>query len=128
MTELRDVVSRILVWLSPLLFVTGLLVLAAWRDRRDLARVARQVRLTDALAEDVGTIVAPVVRKRLGGWRIAIAVPFERPAIVARILRVVHRTLEDLGPDRYEIALSPQAPAPRPVPYRRPAERRPRAA
>ena len=112
MTQLLDLVTNILTGLSPLLFVAGLLVLAAWRDQRALAETARQIRLTDALAEEVGGIVAPVVTKRLRGWRIAIPVPLGRPAVVARILGVVQQTLGRLGSDRYELVLTPQEPAP----------------
>jgi hypothetical protein len=112
MTQLLDLVIRILAGLSPLLLVAGLLALAAWRDRRALAATARQIRLTDALAEEVGAIVAPVVRKHRRGWRIAIPVPFGRPTVVARILGVVHQTLGRPGSDRYEVVLTPQEPAP----------------
>ena len=112
MTQLLDLVTSILTGLSSLLFVAGLLVLAARRDQRALAENARQIRLTDALAEEVGVIVAPVVKKRLRGWRIAIPVPLGRPAVVARTLGVVQQTLGRLGSDRYEIVLTPQEPAP----------------
>ena len=40
----------ILTMSSPVLVVLGLLELAAWRDRRREAMVARQVQLTDAIA------------------------------------------------------------------------------
>ena len=104
--------AEVLIWLSPLLLVGGLLALAAWRDRRALAATARQARLSDALADEVGVIVAPVVTRRFGAWRVTVAVPLGRPALVARILAVLHRTLGRLGPDRYEIVLAPQEPAP----------------
>ncbi|HWC01322.1 MAG TPA: hypothetical protein VHF87_01000 [Methylomirabilota bacterium] len=127
MSQFLDLVVTVLAGLSPLLLVGGLLALAERRDRRELARTARQARLSDALVEEVGAIVAPVVKRRLGRWRIRIAVPLGRPAVVARILGVLHRTLGRLGPERYEIVLAPQE-APLLAPGRRPAERRPRAA
>ena len=66
----------ILTMSSPILVVLGLLALAAWRDHRREAMVARQVRLTDALADELGPIVAPLVVKPLGGpWRVEIRVP-----------------------------------------------------
>ena len=76
------------------------------------------MRLTDALADEVGAIVAPVVERRRGAWRVSVAVPLGPPRVVARILGVLHRTLGRIGPERYEIVLSPQesappAPAPR---------------
>jgi hypothetical protein len=99
--------------LSPILFVVVLLVLAGWREQWLEAERARQIRLTDAIAEEMGAIVAPVVRKRWGaGWRIEMAVPLGRPALVGRILSVAHRTLERMGPARYEIVLTPQGLAP----------------
>jgi hypothetical protein len=97
MAQLFVLLTGILVWLSPLLLVGGLLALAGWRDRRALAATARQTRLSDALADDVGVIVAPVVTRRFGGWRVRIAVPLGRPAVVARILLVLDRTLGRLG-------------------------------
>jgi hypothetical protein len=128
MTQVLVVLTAVLFWLSPLLLVGGLLALAGWRDRRALAATAHQTRLTDALADEIGVIVAPVVERRRGTWRVTVAVPLERPLVVARILWVLHRALGRLGCERYEIVLSPQEPAP-PAPVHRPrTERRARAA
>ena len=128
MDQLLALLIGIVAWLSPLLLVGGLLALAGWRDRRTLAAVARQTRLSDALADEVGAIVAPVVEKHGGAWRVRVAVPLGRPAVAARILGVLHRTLRRLGPDRYEIVLSPQEPAPPASPCRQWPERRARPA
>ena len=128
MARMLPVLTGILFWLSPLLLVGGLLALAGWRDRRALAATARQARLSDALADEVGPIVAPVVERRRGTWRVSVAVPLGRPALVARILSVLDRTLGRLGPERYEIVLSPTQPAPSVTACRRPAERPARAA
>ena len=128
MAQVFPVFMGMLLWLSPLLLVGGLLALAGWRDRRALATTARQVRLSDALADEVGAIVAPVVEKRRGAWRVSVAVPLGRPAVVARILGTLHRTLGRLGPERYEIVLSPQESVPSVPARRRPAERAARAA
>jgi hypothetical protein len=106
MTHIIDLIAVFLTALTPILFVAALLVLAAWRDHREAAQVARQIRLTDALAEEVGAIVAPVVRKRWGGWRVEIPAPLGRPAAVGRIVSVVSQTLRGAG--RYEIVLTPQ--------------------
>ena len=63
----------ILTMSSPILLILGLLELAAWRDRRREAMVARQIRLTDALADEMGPgRGAPRVqaaRPVRGGWR-----------------------------------------------------------
>lgn len=120
MTNIIDLIAVTLTALAPILFVAALLVLAAWRDRREAAQVARQIRVTDALAEEVGAIVAPVVRKRWGSWRVEIPAPLGRPGAVGRIVSVVSQTLRGTG--RYEIVLTPQDPAvamtaaPRPAP------------
>lgn len=102
----------VVVAISPIVAVVLLLELAAWRDRRVKAAVARQIALTDAIAAEVGAIVAPVVRKPLWGpWQIEIAVPFGRPATVGTILAIAHRVLafgERTGSGRYRIVLTPQ--------------------
>jgi hypothetical protein len=114
---------------SPILVIVGLLALAEWRDRRRDAIVSRQIRLTDAIAEEVGPIVAPVVLKPLGRpWRVEVRVPVNRPALVSRIVAVAHDTLTRTGAGRYELILSP-APSPvRPVPSIPDSVRRLRAA
>jgi hypothetical protein len=104
--------TSFLIGLSPLLFVMGLLLLAARRDQRESAEIARQIQLTDALAEAVGVIVAPIAKRRFRKWQIVIRMPLGRPAVVARIVGVVHRNLERRGSDRYEIVLVPQEPPP----------------
>jgi hypothetical protein len=94
--------------LSPLLAVGVLLELAAWRDRRRQAGIARQIALTDAIAGELGAIVAPVVTPALWGpWTVRIPVPFSRPLTVARILAITHRALARI-PDGYEIVLVSQ--------------------
>jgi hypothetical protein len=106
----------ILTMASPLLVVAGLLALAAWRDHRREAMVARQIRLTDALANELGPIVAPVVAKPLAGpWRAEIRVPVDRPAIVSRIVAIAHETLTRSGAARYELVLTPDPAPSRPI-------------
>jgi hypothetical protein len=106
----------ILTMSSPLLVVIGLLALAAWRDRRRAAMVARQVRLTDAIADELGPVVAPLVVKRLAGpWRVEMRVPVGRPAIVSRIVSIAHDTLTRSGAARYELVLTPEVAPSRPV-------------
>jgi hypothetical protein len=106
----------ILTMSSPILVVVGLLALAAWRDHRREAMVARQVRLTDALSDELGPIVAPLVEKPLAGpWRVQIRVPVGRPAIVSRIVAIAHETLTRSGAARYELVLTPEAAPSRPI-------------
>jgi hypothetical protein len=98
----------ILAMSSPILVVGALLALAAWRDRRREGITARQIRLTDAITEELGPVVAPVVARPLGGpWRAEIQVPVGRPAIVSRIVAIAHETLTQTGAGRYELVLTP---------------------
>lgn len=102
----------ILTMSSPILVILGLLALAAWRDHRRDAVIARQIRLTDAIADELGPIVAPLVAKPLGGtWRVEIRVPVGRPTTVSRIVAIAHDTLTRTGAGRYELVLTPE-PAP----------------
>lgn len=108
---------------SPILLILGLLELAEWRDRRREAMVARQIRLTDALAEEIGPMVAPLVSKPLGRpWRVEVQVPVGRPTVVSRVVAIAHDVLTRTGAGRYELILTPA-----PVPAR-PIEPMPRAA
>jgi hypothetical protein len=108
-------IGIVLAGLLPLLPVGVLLVLAEWRDRRRATALARQIRLTDAIAAELGWVVAPVVSKPLAApWRVEMGVPFDRPVLVSRIVAIAHDTLKDLGVARYELVLTPE-----PVPVRR---------
>ena len=99
-----------------ILMMLGLLAQAAWRDRRREAMVARQIQLTDAIADELGAIVAPVVTKRLRGpWRAEIQVPIGQPAAVSRIVAIAHDTLTRAGMSRYELVLTPRAAPVRPL-------------
>ena len=91
------------------LFTVGLLLLAAHAQRARDEVIARQVGLTDAIHRRFGAVVAPVVeRRRGGGWRAVIAVPFARPDMVAGVVSLTERTLA--GPLRtpVEILLTAQ--------------------
>ena len=88
--------------------VLALIALAALVDRRRARRddaVSRQIAVTDALHRRFGAIVAPVVRSRGRGWEIAVAVPFEQPAVVAGVLTSV---AEVFGRAPYEVVLQRQ--------------------
>src|SRR5262249_45114939 len=114
MPNMLNAATVILTISSPILVVLGLLSLAAWRDRRRDAVIARQIRVTDAIASELGAIVAPVVTKPFGGpWRVAIHVPVGRPTIVSRLVAGAHEapTRSSAGP--YELGFGPQsAPGP----------------
>ena len=90
---------------SPVLMVVVLLVWVGWRDRRRAETVARQIRLTDAITAELGSVVAPVVTRPVGGpWQVELTTPLGRPALVGRVFEITHRVL----PGRYEIRLRPR--------------------
>src|SRR5262245_32959398 len=86
----------------PLVVVIGLLMLGAWRDHRRAAIVVCQIRLSDAIASELGLIVAPVAARLRGKrWRVEIRVPMGRPATVGRIVAIAHATLPQIGVGQY---------------------------
>jgi hypothetical protein len=102
----------VLAMLFPILPAVGLLALAEWWDRRRAAVIARQIRLTDAIAEELGAVVAPLVSRPLGRpWRVSMQLPVERAALAGRVLAITHRTLSGMGAGRYEVILTPAVPA-----------------
>lgn len=83
----------------PPAVVVALLMLVTSVQRTREEAAARQVAVTDAIHRELGAVVAPVVRRR--GWRaweLRVAVPMERPNIVATVLAVAHRTLARFDP------------------------------
>jgi hypothetical protein len=98
----------ILIFMAPIAGLAALLLLIERRQARRRREVDRQIALTDALHARLGAAVAPVVGWRGRGWRVAVAVPFERPAVVATVLTTIDEVFERA---RYEIVLSRQAPA-----------------
>jgi hypothetical protein len=101
----------------------------------DLARahrqavIARQIALTDALDSRLGPRVAPVVTKPfLGPWEVRIAVPLLGPAMLARMIGIVHEVFSNAGEkhaNNYRVVLSvtPEARRVMARPPRRPANR-----
>jgi hypothetical protein len=92
--------------------------LAARGQRARLDAVRRQIALTDAIHAELGAVVAPTVRRRLGGrWQLLIPVPFDRPETVRRVIEVAYAAFDgpEREPGRFELVLSPQA---KPVPRR----------
>jgi hypothetical protein len=102
----------IVVAASPLGVVVGLLRLMDRLQRKRAARYARQIALTDAIHREMGAVAAPTVeRRRGGGWLVRMMVPFDRPAMVATILRVTDQVFASSGTrDALQIVLTP-APA-----------------
>ena len=112
---------------TPFLAVAGLLWLANLLRHRREACIARQVALTDAIHRELGPAAAPTLRRAIGrGWRVSMAVPLDRPAMVGAIVRVVDRAWSELPPaasEPLEIVLRPRRDplAPATGSYRRPA-------
>jgi hypothetical protein len=107
----------VLVLIAALAFVA--IQLAARVQRMRLDAVRRQIALTDAIHAELGAVVAPTVRRRLGGrWQLLIPVPFDRPETVTRVIEVAYAAFgapERAESGRFELVLSPQA---KPVPRR----------
>jgi len=102
---METLLAVFVVTLFPLAAVLTLLGLAGCVERRRAAAIARQIDLTDAIHHDLGPVVAPWVTRRPGGrWRVRIAVPFDRPAIVEGVLATVRRVF----PDDFDLVLTPQ--------------------
>ena len=75
----------------PFVAVSAVLtIVERLQNRRDSER-DRQIMLTDAIHWELGAAAAPVVSRWRGGWRVLMAVPFDRPAEVAALLHVTQR-------------------------------------
>jgi hypothetical protein len=117
MLETSRILLTVLVVVGlPLTSLVSLLLTIGRMERARDTRVARQVALTDAIHRELGPVVAPVIERRIGrGWRVVIAVPFERPAIVERVVAIAHAALARDGAPAIEIALTAQPSYPRPL-------------
>jgi hypothetical protein len=97
----------------PAASVTALLLLAGWRERARERTLVRQVVVTEAIDAELGAIVAPFVKHRFGGgWRLEVAVPFEEPALVGRVVALAHAAMQRTDPHASppEIVLTAQTP------------------
>jgi hypothetical protein len=107
---MTGLLTAVVVLLLPFLAISALLVLAErLQDRRERARY-RQITLTDAIHRELGAVAAPTVRQRPGGgWAVSMAVPLDRPAAVAAILRVTgqHFSPQEQEAVPLEIILTP---------------------
>jgi hypothetical protein len=101
--------TALTVLLAPFLAISGLLVLAEHLQERRERVWLRQIALTDAIHRELGAAAAPTVRQRIGGgWQVSMAVPLDRPAAVAAILRVTGEHFsEEHAAEPLEIVLSP---------------------
>jgi hypothetical protein len=82
----------------PLGGLAALLVLLERRARARDAAARRQIAVTDAIHRELGPVVAPVVTRGPGrGWRLRMAVPFDSPATVERVVAIGHAAMLDTG-------------------------------
>jgi hypothetical protein len=110
---MSTVLAEIVVAGVPLAAVIALLVVAGRAERAREQRFACQIAVTDAIHRELGAIVSPLVkRRRAGAWELAIAVPFDRPGLVATVLAIAQRVLSQ-RPEwrrrRFSFVLTPQA-------------------
>ena len=103
-----DTLVALLVFAMPIVTLVGLAQLSERRREHRGSEILRQIAITDALHARLGALVAPVVQRRGRVWRVAVAVPFERPSVGATVLDTAH---ELFGASRYEVVLSRQEPA-----------------
>src|SRR5258708_39453926 len=70
----------LLVALFPFGLLVAALKISNWRQHVRLAEIARQIAVTHAIHAELGAVVSPVVRRKLGrGWPLPIPVPLEPP-------------------------------------------------
>ena len=103
-------VAALLMVAVPFVAVSTLLTLVERLENRRDSERDRQIMLTDAIHWELGGAAAPVVsRRRGGGWRVFMAVPLDRPAEVAALLRVTQRHFSEdkEGTESLEIVLTP---------------------
>jgi hypothetical protein len=100
-----------LVVLLPVALVVALLRVTEWRRAWQLSEIERQIAVTDAIHAELGAVVSPTVRRRLGNrWQLAIAVPFDNLDTVTRVVESASRAFDvaRAKPGRFELVLSPQ--------------------
>jgi hypothetical protein len=103
-------IMTVLVVLLPIAFVVALLKATDWLHAWRESEVARQIAVTDAIHAELGAVVAPTVRRRLGNrWQVAIPVPFHDLDTVERVVESASRAFAGRPePGRFELVLSPQ--------------------
>ena len=111
MQTVASVVIAVIVLVPPA-FVVALLLLSDRAQRRAQAAIARQIEVTDAIHAELGAVVSPVVRQRLGGrWQVLIPVELENADTVTQVVRAARGVFdahEGTEPGRFEIVLSPR--------------------
>jgi len=108
---MQTLLQVVMVVLVPAAAVLALVTLARRVERARAEAVTRQIQLTDAIHRELGAVVAPfVTRGRRGRWRVSMAVPLDRPALVGAVLDVVRGAF----PGRFDLVLTPRESPARP--------------
>jgi len=98
--------------LVPPALVVVMLLFSDRFQRRTQATIARQIEVTDAIHAELGAVVAPVVRQRLGGrWQVLIPVELDNSDTVTQAVRAARGVFdahEGTLPGRFEIVLTPR--------------------
>ena len=106
------VATVLAVLVLPAAAVTVLLLTVGRVQRAREERITHQVGVTDALHAELGAVVSPVVKRRFRrGWRIEIAVPFERAAMVGRVVAIAQSAMvraDARAADRVKVVLTAQ--------------------
>ena len=93
----------------PALALGALLALITRVQRARLHVIEQQIALTDAIHAELGAVAAPVVVKPVfGPWRVTLAVPFGRPALVEQLVVITGRVLASASPAGVRIVLTPR--------------------
>jgi hypothetical protein len=101
--------TALIIALMPFVTLAVLLLISTRLARVRAARLTSQVALTDAIHRELGAVVAPVIEPR--AWRrprLRIAVPFESPALVGRVVALADEALRGERAGSTEIVLVPQ--------------------
>jgi hypothetical protein len=78
----------------PLGVLVVLLRLATRSERRRAARIACQVAVTDAIHQELGAVVAPVVESTSGGYQLVIPLSADSVPMMGPVLAAARRGLE----------------------------------
>jgi hypothetical protein len=107
--------GMLLVSMYAFLWIGVPILLTTWVRKRREEAIRLQIALTDAIHWEFGAIASPVVENPVWGPRqVRIDAPLSQPAMVGRILAVIHAVLsaaEPTNPIRYRVTFTPtQAP------------------
>jgi hypothetical protein len=109
----------LLAW--TLLVLLALAAFAETRARRRWRRAVAQVRVTEAVDRELGTIAAPVVARRPGGaWTVSIALGPRELAAAGRLTAIARSVLGEDGTPVH-VVIEPTPGRPPRVPLRRAA-------